>query len=306
MPSAGKNLVQRSFVTWSKVTGRRDSEERWESDNYSATTDMGDLTGRSRKTLCCLAIAFVGTLSGCQAPSTPSSKNGSPFSEAATYNRQNTSDMGLTIYDGTSHDKPSTPPSTPPVPPSSGNCPQGTNYPANRPVFANPPVSAPGMPVSAPGMAGPAPIGYWVYQPAAGYPAVSQSGFAPVIPVYGPPAGGMPGNTPAMPGGGPMSPAVPVQPGPYAGGPATNYPAMAPGNGPVSPTWNGNGSLPPTAAAGSQPVDPRNYPPPVGNPPQTFGSPSYTPASSYTPGNSYMPASSAAGNAAAGAMQTTH
>ena len=89
----------------------------------------------TREALYCLALAIGPLLIGCQSTGggdngavehtswwdwgykTPLSTvtAGSPFSAAATYNRNNTSDMGITLYDGTNRAKSCPPPASTPA-----------------------------------------------------------------------------------------------------------------------------------------------------------------------------------------------
>ena len=236
----------------------------------------------NRETLSCLAVAIVLALAGCQASGTgengsteqgswwnwgkktppPSTTSGSPFSAAATYNRQNTSEtgMGLTVYDGSAHAKPASPPPA--------------TLPANAPCTNAVPPVTPGatvhlvvrytrtlgrlrFPAAAhlPGMIGAAPTGYWVYQPANGPPVANNNGVPLCIPVYGQAANVNSGYGASLPNGNPAVPsnmaAYPVQAGPCPMNYPQNSPAMTSVNGPV----NGGSPLPPNVAAGVQPAN---------------------------------------------------
>ena len=258
----------------------------------------------NRETLSCLAVAIVLALAGCQASGTgengsteqgswwnwgkktppPSTTSGSPFSAAATYNRQNTSEtgMGLTVYDGSAHAKPASPPpatlpanapctnAVPPVTP-------GATSPPGSPIYANAgPVAVPGG-GAPPGMIGAAPTGYWVYQPANGPPVANNNGVPLCIPVYGQAANVNSGYGASLPNGNPAVPsnmaAYPVQAGPCPMNYPQNSPAMTSVNGPV----NGGSPLPPNVAAGVQPANAPSYgAPAIGNL-QGNGTPQYAP-----------------------------
>jgi hypothetical protein len=249
---------------------------------------------RSRRTLCCLAFAILPAFAGCQGSGSggnsdehswwdwgaknppPSNKSGSPFSTAATYNRNNTSDMGVTLYDGTSHATPTAPPCNQPAAPANPNLP--ANPPYTTPPAMNPGAAYPqNYPMYANAGAAPAPTGYWVYQPAAGSPVVYPNGGAPVIPVYSPPQG-VPGPVPgpAMQGNGPMPAPNPIgfnQPGAY---PANN-PAMVPTNPPVYTPLPGNVPPPGLGPAEPQRANPPAYGAPAGGDTHGMGGPVYEP-----------------------------
>jgi hypothetical protein len=95
-----------------------------------------------------------------------------------------------------------------------------------------------------------APTGYWIYQPANGYPVTNQNGMPVCIPVYGPPMNAYPGYAPPMTNGNPVPPPnltpSPVQAGAYPmnypPNSTPNYPATAPANMPIN--------LPPTGSVG--------------------------------------------------------
>jgi len=218
-----------------------------------------------------------------------SNPNGSPFSTAATYNRQNTSEMGLTVYDGTSHAKP---PAPPPTSPSTAPCP-GAAPPANPSTVCPPgsPTYVNAGPNLGPGVGGAAPTGYWVYQPAYGYPAINQAGGPQVIPVYGPPMGGVPGNGPMTTNGTPTMPANSARAPAYPVNNPANFPAPAPVNTPFA-----RGALaPPNGTVGVQPVGPPDSGAQTAGSPQPFTSPSYVqggfPANPATAGGAPMPGS---------------
>jgi len=224
----------------------------------------------SREALCYLALVITLTLAGCQAPGgsenagdrqgswwdwgtktpPPTTTSGSPFSAAATYNRNNTSNMGLTLYDSSSHDKPASLPTTPPAAaPCASVAPPATPgpvYPPNPAIYPN---VGPGAIPGGGAVPGPvAPTGYWVYQPANGYPAPYQNGVPLCIPVYGPPTNGYPGSGSAITNGTPAATpnmsGSPAQAGAYPMNYPPNYPAMAPVNMPVNlPPSNGIGPI---------------------------------------------------------------
>jgi hypothetical protein len=277
------------YVTWHRETGRKHGK---------AAVRPCFLTGSSvmkirnsnvgcRETLFFLALAIVPAVAGCQSSGSengsawdwgaktppPTTTNSSPFSAAATYNRNNNpSGMGFTLYDGPAHAKPAAPQCDPPgpLPNSSGSVPSsGTTAPAGGGLYFPPGNPNPGPNAfpqgPAPGMAGPAPTGYWIYQPANGNPAAYPNGAPLLIPVYGPPAGGLPGNARAMSGGGPSPPSLPAQTGAYP----PNYPAnfSEPRNPP-----------PPDSPAGTA-INPQRYAAPAaGNQPGVL-EPLYVPGS---------------------------
>ena len=268
----------------------------------------------SRETLCCLALAVTLALAGCQASGTsetagaeqgswwnwgtktapPSTTSGSPFSAAATYNRENTSQsqMGITLYDGSAHAKPASPPpaNLPGTSPGASGVPPatpGAAYPPGSPMCAGAgPNAVPGG--GPPGMIGAAPSGYWVYQPANGYPAMNQNGAPLCVPVYGPPMNGNFGYGPppmnGNPAATPNAAAFPVQAGSYP----ANYPAMAAGNAAVSAPANmpvtGSPPVPPNAAAGVRPINSQGYGTPASGDPQGNVTPQYAPGG-FVPGS---------------------
>ncbi len=258
------------YLAWKGASGRKHEETRGCNCFFviAVRRRRRDSVLGSRETLYCLALVIALTLAGCQATggenagdrqgswwnwgektAPPTTTSGSPFSAAATYNRNNNpSNMGLTLYDSTSHDKPAPPPANPTAPAPCASAPPpaapGFAYPPNPPIYVNvAPGAVPGG-NAVPGVVGSAPTGYWIYQPANGYPAPYQNGVPLCIPVYGPPANGYPGPGPAMANGNLPTPpnlsGSPVPAGAYPMNSPPNYPAMAPANVPVNlPPPNG-------------------------------------------------------------------
>ncbi len=266
---------------------------------------------RNRELLCCVALLLA--IAGCQGSdgtgggamswwgqkeSPPSNPNGSPFSAAATYNRQNTGDMGITLYDGSSHAKPSPPPANPPcVMPGASPAPPmspGPAYPPSGPMYPSyGPNPGPGGGPS-PGTVGSPPTGYWVYQPANGYPVANQNGVVPCIPVYGQPMNAYPGYGPVANGSPAMPPNTAGYPSPTSGYPV-NYPSMAPANAATAAPVASNTPMLPYAAAGVQPVNAPGYgAPTIGNPQGYVPSP-YAPGG-FVPGSPATAGAPAPGN----------
>jgi hypothetical protein len=95
-------------------------------------------------------------------------------------------------------------------------------------MYANAaPASIPGN-GAVPGIAGTAPIGYWIYQPANGYPITNQTGGLPCIPVFGPTVNGYTGYGPPPASGNPAAPSG------MAAMPPSAAPGAQPDNGPSS------------------------------------------------------------------------
>ncbi len=245
----------------------------------------GDSELRNGEVLCCLALAIGLMLAGCQTSGTNeaprSTANGSPFSAAATYNRQNTGDMGLTLYDGAARAKAAPPPVNPPIaapgasaaPPAVPGTvcpPPGSVYPTAGPIT----FSGNG---AAPNIVGAAPAGYWIYQPANGSPVTNQNGGPQyVVPVYGPPINAYPGYGATQTSGIPVAPynmpSYPVQ----GTANSMNYPPMAAVSAPGTPCA-GSTPIPPSAMPGGQPLNSPGYGAPAISNPQVGIAPLYVP-----------------------------
>jgi hypothetical protein len=242
--------------------------------NDAVPREYGSFELIGRGLYCCLTATGALAIAGCQffGDNPPqSSANGSPFSPAATNNRNNNpSEMGLTLVDSSHNKSSSSSNSSSALPPpclSGQATPPGPAYPPPGPMYG-PPVSnyAPGGPV--PGQGAPAPSGYWVYQPANGY------GVTKVVPVYGPQQGELPPGIGQPIAGGTMPPG-PVQPSGYPANAAAGYPAMSPNYNPGSVPFVGSSPVPPYAAL--QAAVPQGYGMPGPVYPQGNIAPSYAP-----------------------------
>src|SRR5271157_300574 len=241
----------------------------------SSTTIRDSVLG-SRETFCCLALAMLLAISGCQAPgisawnwgpkpAPPSTANGSPISAAASGNHSNTSDIGPTVNCGPAGSKPASPPANLPgalpSPSAVGPAIPGAAYPPGSPTYGNAgPNAVPGG-GAPPGMGGAAPMGYWVYQPANGYPAMNQNGAPLCIPVYGPPMNGNYRYGPAPLGGNPPAPCnMAVNPVQTSAFPENCPPATQP-NAPVNAPAMGSTPMPPYGAGGQSANSPGCFAP---------------------------------------------
>ena len=193
------------------------------------------------------AIVFIASIVGCHAPSTESGgtsqcDSGSPFSAAATYNRGNTSLMGVPLI-GNTPSRLCSGQSTPPAPASSGSIGMAGPSTAGVPNSPCPAYSCPAPncypPGSPPNFVGPTGTpqmyGPPSYTPPVAYPPACTPNYAVTC---GVPAG-------SVPTFGPPGPNPPIYWNANASGapdagicPANGY-QQVPANGPISNTFPG-------------------------------------------------------------------